>query len=537
MSSTMTENVSATKTIPLYPFLSQPPPQKKRPTQPLPSPPSNGPSVGAAVPGRRRSVTTSAISTWIANVQPGSPAPYSPRRSPSSLSYRRPSLTRSSSRRPSVTSIRVSSSSFLNFSETPTTASRAIITPSVKEFSSSDLALVGYTSVFVHLPGTPLSARDTHQRRLPSPQVGKTPNAPQKSLKHFRSLGALRAPRRARSRSVIKPSSPIRAAKEIPSNATVIKNKKSKYAKFRPAPLATELALAQLMDGGKIDDHAVRFAYTEAKAAGAVKVDGQLVGVGGVYRDGEGGIWRDQDEELEYTHLLAVDEKNPNGWIRFGSEASKSPLSADDRRGSLSTQDSDLHPRFAMQIDSDVHDDLAAFAGALVPTIQIKPGMSILAIPARSRRTAKHLRKPELLLDVFPVPLSPRSPRSPTLVTATTSTLRSPKSPRFAFSNGRTIVRPCANGKVKRRPAPLTLTPPSPAFKCPTNPADVDAVRQDFLGDSFAPRPRRAAEHNRELKGYGIYEPAPQPEAVAPPKQNGLFSLFRAIGGKKNSGL
>jgi hypothetical protein len=40
----------------------------------------------------------------------------------------------------------------------------------------------------------------------------------------------------------------------------------------------------------------------QAKAAAG---SGAQVGVADVYRDGDGGIWWDADEELEYTHLLA----------------------------------------------------------------------------------------------------------------------------------------------------------------------------------------------------------------------------------------
>ncbi|CAL1713182.1 unnamed protein product [Somion occarium] len=527
-------SMNTARKTPVYPFLSQPPPQKRRPTQPLPSPPT---SVCAPVIGRRRSATTSAITAWVAEVIPGSPAPYSPRRSPSSFcSSRRPSLSRSIGRRPSITSVRVSSASFLHFSDSPTTASRIAITPSVKDFTTADLALVGYTSVFVQIPQTPMSAGAPARRRLSPQHILPIPVSPvkgaTKSLKHFRSLTSLKPARRTRSRSNAAPPTPplpslAKAAMDAKkahaaSSAAVAKNKKSKYAKFRPPPLANELALAQLMDGGKLGDHVTRFAEAHAKAAGAVKVDGQLVGVGDVWRDGEGGIWRDQDEEWEYAHLLGGDEDFCMGevqWVEFSSEADKDGV-LDERRESTSTQDSDLSTRFAMKTEGNSQDDLAAFGGDLVSTVRIKPGMSVLAIPSRSRRTAKHLRKPEFLLNAFPVPLTP--PGLP----------RTPSSPRFASGAGRAVIRP--KGKGRRRPAPLKLMPPSPAFKCPTNPEDTEVVRKDFLEDSFAPEPQVIAAPYPEQHGR-----AGVPIAVKAATQKStalqLKGFFRAMGGKRQT--
>ncbi|KAK7690044.1 hypothetical protein QCA50_006689 [Cerrena zonata] len=529
--------INTAKKAPQYPFLSQPPPQKKRPTAPLPSPPQE--STQSACPpafGRRRSATTSTITAWVAEVIPGSPAPYSPRRSPSAFS-RRPSISRSIGRRPSITSVRVSSASFLTFSETPTTASRIAITPSVKEFSSVDLTLVGYTSVFVRLPQTPMSAGPARRSPIHAHPMPSSPvKGNGKSLKSFRSLTSLKAGRRARSRSNAPPPTPplpknmaVLAAMEAKkahaaASQAVAKNKKSKYAKYRPPPLATELALAQFMDGGKIDDHVTRYAQTQAKAAGAVKVDGQLVGVGDVWRDGEGGIWRDQDEEWEYAHLLGGDEDFCMGevqWVEFSSDAGKDTGIIEERRESTSTQDSDLSMRFAMQTDDNSQDDLAAFGGDVASTVRIKPGMSVLAIPSRSRRTAKHLRKPEFLLNAFPVPLSP--PGLP----------RTPSSPRFASGAGRAVM---PKSKARRRPAPLKLTPPSPAFKCPTNPDDTEDVRKDFLLDSFAPRPPRRLQAPARAQKLEDITTVTNHAAVAQ-KSTGLQlkGFFRAIGGKKTT--
>ncbi|KAI0345850.1 hypothetical protein BDW22DRAFT_918312 [Trametopsis cervina] len=523
---------AAPKPAPLYPFLSHPP-QKKRPTQPLPPPPAQAPnSPVKPVSGRRRSATMSAISSWIAEVHPGSPAPCSPRRSPSILTSRCSSFSRLSSRRVSGGSGRVPSASFISFSDTPTSASRLVITPLIKDFEP-DLTAVGYTSVFIHFPDTPSSPPVGFGRPRGIVPTG-SPVSPVKSsqtgLKHFKSLSALKPTRRARSKA---PPSPLISPQEAKrarmlQSAAVARSKKSKYSKLHPAPLANELALAQLMDGGKLDHHVKEYAEAQAKANGAKKTDGQLVGVGDVWRDEEGGIWMDQDEEWEYTHLLGGDDDFCMGeveWVHFEADTTKENKLIDlDYRQSLSTQDSDLSPRYAMQVETESHDDLSGFGATMAPTTLIKPGLSVLAIPARSRRTAKHLRKPEFLLDVFPVPLSP---------TKGHCVPPSPRSPR-AFT-----VSTRSRGKARRRPAPLNLPLPSPAFKLPLNPADAAQMKMEFLEDTFRPRPRR---------GRQVVQPRTSPMPTPPPPVQvaprkilttkssiaNMKGFFRAIGSKKS---
>lgn len=175
----------------------------------------------------------------------------------------------------------------------------------------------------------------------------------------------------------------------------------------------------------------------------------------------------DQDEEWEYTHLLAESgESRPHAdfqWVTFGGNASPTTSApGEERRGSVSTQDSDLDPKRV------VHpaDDLALFGSTIVPTR--KSAVSVLSLPSRPRRAAQHLRKPDYLVDV-PFSWSHASPKSP----------RSPTS-----SAG--IMKP--KGKARRRPAPLKLSPPSLAIKRPSNsPFDADKVRKDFLAASFEP--------------------------------------------------
>jgi hypothetical protein len=241
-------------------------------------------------------------------------------------------------------------------------------------------------------------------------------------------------------------------AKPAAASAAIVKRKKAKYA-IRPPPLSNELALMQFADGGSMDNNIKRIIKAQAKATDAV-------GLPDVYRNDEGGIWWDQDEEWEYAHLLAEDDgSRPHTtgdlqWVTFGNlSPSTAGVPGEERRDSVSTQDSDLDPKYVVQPA-----DLALFGNAVVP-------------PSRPRRAAQHLQKPDFLVDV--AFLRPHT---------------SPKSPKFPISSGvgAGIVKPKA--KARRRPTPLKLSPPSPACKRPTNaPTDVDKVRMDFIGASFEP--------------------------------------------------
>lgn len=226
-----------------------------------------------------------------------------------------------------------------------------------------------------------------------------------------------------------------------------------------------------------MDSHIKRVMEAQAKAAA-------VGGVGDVYRDGQGGIWWDADEEWEYAHLLGGEEQvstDEMDWVQFGDERKAAGGAVDDdvRRGSVSTmssQDSDLNPVYVVQ-PAEEQDDLAAYGSALAPMALHRPGASVLSHSVRHNRgTAKHLRKPEYLLDIaFPRgnPESPKTPRFYANVCPSSLT---------------TKVKP--KGPARRRPAPLKLSPPSPALKRPTNsPVDPEKVRKDFLDSSFAPAP------------------------------------------------
>ncbi|KAH0836836.1 hypothetical protein J3R83DRAFT_8620 [Lanmaoa asiatica] len=341
------------------------------------------------------------------------------------------------------------SASFLHIVPTPTTAH--VASPSVCDFKA-DLTAVGYTSVFLQLPNTPISATVSIATKPPSPNAAKnipiltvsSPTYKPRGFTRFRSLSILRS--RARSKSVC-PDSPTKM--KAKAAAAIVKRKKA-----------------------NMDDNIKRIMAAQAKAAGAV-------GLADVYRDGEDGIWWDQDEEWEYAHLLSEgDESHPHvtgdlQWVTFGGNTSPSMagMPGEERRGSVSTQDSDLDPKYIVQpTDLLDGDDLGLFGSAIVPLSTQKPNMSVLSLPSRPRRVAKHLRKPDFLADVAFSRLHPSA-----------KSLKSSTSPGVGAG-----MKPM--GKARRRPAPLELAPPSPAFKRPTNsPVDADKVRKDFIDASFEP--------------------------------------------------
>ncbi|ETW78596.1 hypothetical protein HETIRDRAFT_410639 [Heterobasidion irregulare TC 32-1] len=217
----------------------------------------------------------------------------------------------------------------------------------------------------------------------------------------------------------------------------------------------------------------------EARRAAKNGRTGAEPAVADVHRDGRGGVWWDEHEEWEYAHLLGgetsfdVAAEDEHAWVDFDTAANvtstNTVVESEERRGSVSSQDSDLDPRYALPapgVESST-DDLVAFGSALTPVASCTPGLSVLSIPARSRRTAPHLRKAAFIRDAyaFVPPMSPRSPVTP--------------------------ARAVLKGKARRRPAPLTLLPPAPQTKCPTN-SPAEQPSAPFFSDSFAPAPAPA---------------------------------------------
>ncbi|EIW75213.1 hypothetical protein CONPUDRAFT_169609 [Coniophora puteana RWD-64-598 SS2] len=544
--------------LPAYSFLSRPPPQKKRPIKPLPSPPAYTPQANPPlelrVPKRRTSNTFSTIHNWASHVQPGSPASTISPRSPAA-SIRRRLSSAALPRRPSVghgKAKRSISGTLINV-ETPLTATTPSIT--MKE-ARAGLTAAGYTSVFLGLK-TPISAAVPIPLNFSSPTdwvhvgfdigfdapksagaaLSSAPGAERKpSIGHrrLRSLGgALKA--RSRSAAPASPTRPLRvkskaaaAAAAKPSADTIVKRKKSKYAPVpRPAPLANELALMQFADGGNADATIQRFMASQALAGHCG------VGVGDVFRDDKGGVWWDEDEELEYKHLLARSPASAGDgalydvpltpasgassivalgnaqWVKFSTAVAET-------RTVSSRASSDLDERYLVRAEPGALDGGDAFVAvdSMLPYLHplanassSSSSSSVLALPARPRRTAPHLCKADLLVDAaFRPPLTPRTPKTP-------KSPKSPKSPRHKPSLTSFPAKSASTttaARPRRRPAPLTLVPPAPGARIAlavnvlavererNRDAEAERGRREFDAAAFRPRPRA-----RPVRGAG----------------------------------
>ena len=293
-------------------------------------------------------------------------------------------------------------------------------------------------------------------------------------------------------------------AKQPLSAATIAKRKRSKYGHFRPPPLANELAMMQFADGGSLDSHIKR--VMEAQARAAAGSGGASVGVAGVYRDEQGGIWWDEDEELEYAHLLdGLDRIKAEGdaeealWEDFSrlSTHSRRPSSAanssvdpsyDDSLSFGSSVDSDLNPKFLLPPpESETYPTFTSGTpnDRVLASLRIGgEGMSSLSLPLRPSRQAPHLLQSISLEDVqaFAKNSEPYT------------------SLRLLSSEG-SIRRAKPKGAARRRPAPLK---PSLSYTRHPNglhhigPAasplgglhlEMVNLRKEFIDDSFTPPP------------------------------------------------
>ncbi|KAF8075180.1 hypothetical protein FPV67DRAFT_1476324 [Lyophyllum atratum] len=451
---------------PAYSFLSKPPPppQKKRPSHPPPATPT--------LPHRR----STAIASWAAHVQPGSPgSPHSPRRRlslsrRSSVSSRRPSISRTPSPR------------------TPTHSFLVLDTPSpaTKEFAI-DLTDLGYTSVFVHLPKTPSTPSPflmkSSSGKPVNPDTFPIPAAPTRAppLKRFRSLSILRSRNRStatlpasptKSTRTSKPRSPTKPESPQILAASIAKRKKAVYAYAKPASsstkakpqkvrpqlppsLAAEIALMQFADGGSAEANIKRLMEAHARAAAPAGTKPADSAVGDVYRDGKGGVWWDREEEMEYVHLLgghaASGVRGPEKWVSFGGEvregkdeeaedgalalASLAGLGRRDSATSTASTTSSLDPcNIIKPADEDAalvrvpFAPLPAVPFTTAPAPQPAPQKEnqpkrrptpepLLTIPSRPRAHHAHLRASPnfflLDLNAFSVPSTPRTPHTP----------------------------------------------------------------------------------------------------------------------------
>ena len=530
-----------------FAFLASPPPPRSSPN-PSPPPISNNAYYN--------------IVAWASLVQPGSPAPRSPQR------------------RPSISSSRPSSS----FSRRPSISHAPAKTPSVRNF---DLTALGYTSVFVHLPKTPTTPSPYLPQRsktttttlemppaysayppIPVPPIpSEEPPVKRTGFSRLRSLSILR-PRSSKSKQQPPPSptSVVTAPKQIPTkskkhptptppdsgSSTIAKRKRAKYPIPTPPSLANELAIMQFLEGGNMESNAKRAMEAQAKQ---VAGSGPYLGVGDVHRDANGRIWWDTDEEWEYTHLLADsahltpspgktdDDPMAVDWEHFqvpsspcyfpsnfiANKENNDPFTS-ERRDSLSSQDSDLDPKYLVTAPEHA---LSGFNAPVEDRVLAShkiggPGMSILSLPCRPRRKATHLNKPDFVLDL--AAFGPRSPTKSTTTTTTTTTTPKPK----------------PKGQARRRPAPLKLAHQNqnavvvvrrPQVKTPaTAPTstvldNVENVRKEFIADSFAPIPVVAAttttnKSARTTSSRPVVPPPPQQNMNRKPSRPNMRGIF-----------
>ena len=256
----------------------------------------------------------------------------------------------------------------------------------------------------------------------------------------------------------------------------------------------------------------------QAKAAAG---SGPDVGVGDIYRDGNGGIWWDADEEWEYTHLLAdtgattapISKANNSmavDWEDFTTEPCHSLANKEnERRDSVSSQDSDLDPKYLVTVPEHTPGGFnAPVEDRVLASHKIGgPGMSILSQPSRPRRKALHLNKAEFLVDI--AAFGPRSPNKSSVVVP--STIPKPK------------------GQARRRPAPLKLAHQAQNAVVVRRPGlnTLESVKREFIADSFAP-----------VSATATKTAGPRSAAAAPPPQQVLNTKpsrmnMRGIFGRK----
>ena len=281
------------------------------------------------------------------------------------------------------------------------------------------------------------------------------------------------------------------------------------------------------MDGGNIDSHAKRVMEAQAQAAAG---SGAQHGVADVYRDGNGGIWWDADEEWEYTHLLAdsgsttptpISKANNAMTIDWDDLLANKENDPHDRRDSVSSQDSDLDPKYLVTVPEHT---LTGFNAPVEDRVLAShkvgdPKMgSILSLPSRPRRKALHLNKAEFLLD-----LAAFGPRSPTK--STPSTKPNPKGQARRRPAPLKLAHQSQNGVVVRRPGQVKTT-------ATTLESVVEKGRKEFIADSFAPIP--AATTRTKTTNTNTVRSAPAPPQEILNKKPSRMNMRGLFGRKAN---
>ncbi|KAF9646496.1 hypothetical protein BDM02DRAFT_3003956 [Thelephora ganbajun] len=530
---------------PKFAFLALPPPPKKKRAAV-----SN--TFRAPVSPVNRSNT---ILAWAETVHPGSPAPMTPASgvslprsasfvsSPRLQAFRRSSLTRTGSRRQSISSTRsrIPSASFLHFADTPRTPVRPIPATPLPADVKFDFAAFGYASIFVDVPvSTPITP-DIYKPKpmacLPSRHEAVTSSAPTtpviKSTGMFKRLlgnkpKTTKPQAKGQSKAEKASVNPIvsdyvsvslkkRSKYTEQSPSGVEKKKREAYAAALPPTVKQEAQMRQAIEGGSLEYNIQKVMEEKAKREGtAVKINSAegtkvVEGVETVHRDAQGGIWWDQEEGWEFAHLLAskvpisarcVDSE---GWVAFDNLKLKKEDERDDFTDFSSLPSSkctDLHHlRPLLALDDSIEQlvrgrtkrSSSVVGPIIIPSPSTKSSNIILAIPSRPTRT-KHLLQPVFLKDVVAVPPTPSTtsaysqasshPRSPGRVTRF---VVGGNSMSGSVKRQRSRSRGFPRKQRKPAPPPLKIVPLGPATKLAVNVEPEDDGRKLFLEDSFKP--------------------------------------------------
>ncbi|KAJ8495794.1 hypothetical protein ONZ45_g12712 [Pleurotus djamor] len=512
---------------------------------------------------------------------------------------RRPSVSRLhlnlSARRPSGiqhSQARSGSASFLNIIDTPSTGSvqpqtqpQPTRTPASSKSlnaGSYDLTNLGYTSVFVRLPHTPATpaylVNTTNNTTTPTNPNHSTSNLNQRdesggvkrTLNRIRSFSILRRAQQQPKTlppvpalpSDIPPVPPMPSIfsksssfNKLPSSPTVASQKKKEMypltkTKSKPVPkkkqaktplpptLASELALMQFLDGGNMDETIQRVMDAQSKAslpAGRTESK-ETRAHGAVYRDENGGVWMDKDEEMEYKHLLSTSPtvSSPSAsspglstpghpsspflmcadWIKFESTSptkeNSAPLTGVSfrRRGSSFSitmhavkpaEEEGLHGQFVR---------LPAAIAAAPSTDNTRPSRRPRTPGSPSKRYGMIRERSRSRVSVRPRRGTVTSISPPDSSFTSTSTTPSDDESRATTSWSSSSSKA---GKVRRRPAPLALVPPSSSF--------AGKARKEFLDESFAPVPPLPVSQPASA-GIGSFVDVALAIAIPPPPRS-----------------
>lgn len=542
--------------IPKFTFLTLPPPPKRKRA-----------AVGDALGFPASSVNCSnPILAWAETVHPGSPAPMTPASgvpfprnasftsSPLLQAFRRPSPNCAGFRRQSVssTSSNILPASFLHVSDTPCTPVHHIPATPFSTDAKFDFAAFGYASIFVDLPGTPITP-DIYKPKSMTRLTGchDSAVAPLSTTVHtkFGGTGVLkRLPSnkpKAESRahpedaaenldpvvsdyvSVSFQKHPVDSGKPL---GLVEKQKREVDAGALP-PTAKQEALRQAIERDSLEpntcrvmERVKRVGNADLNEIGWAKVIG---GIETVYRDGHGGVMWDQEEEREFTHLLPssktpISARYPNaeGWVTYNHLKEFEKDDSSEFSSLPSSKHADLYHPCPLIVTDEAAEHFAhgrvvrcsSIAGSIVlPSPSVEPSNILLAIPSRPNR-GRHLQ-PGFLKDVIAVPPTPSTPSA---FSQTSS--RPPRSPacatRFIINTSavsgpalrqRSRSRSLPRRQRKPAPPPLKIIPTRSVNKLAVNVDPEEEDRKLFLENSFRPEP------NALTSRWSIETTAPRP--------------------------